>query len=224
MKNHLKTCKGLFCISENLKNDVLLYLNKMNINIPFVESLYHPIIDKPVKDFNIDKFVETQNIYQIGNWLRKITGIIDIKVPNGFRKFCIPNSERTKNQFKDSNISDKQLNTLTFLTLTEDEYNNLFENSIVFLDLIDSTANNVIIECIKSNCPILINKLPSITEYLGEDYPLYYNNYDEIPFLLTYENIKKTHKYLKFMSKEKFSTFSFIEKIYNVFKKNEIIY
>lgn len=224
IKEHLKTCKGLFCISEQLKKDVLSYLNKFNINIPFVENLYHPISYKNLKEFNIQKFWKTKNVYQIGNWLRKITAIVEIDIPNDFNKYCIPNTKRTINDLYKYNISAEKIKSVNFQTLTDNEYNNLFENSVIFLHLLDSTANNVILECIKSNCPILINKLPSIVEYLGKDYPFYYENYNDIYSLLTYENILKTHNYLKFMNKEKFSHFSLVESIYDTLKKNNIIY
>jgi hypothetical protein len=50
-------------------------------------------------------------------------------------------------------------------------------------NLEDANAHNTIVECIKFNTPIIINKLPAVVEYLGEDYPLYYKNVDELEML-----------------------------------------
>jgi hypothetical protein len=43
------------------------------------------------------------------------------------------------------------------------------------MDLYDATSNNAIVECIIRNTPIIVNKLPGVVDYLGENYPLYFN-------------------------------------------------
>ena len=50
---------------------------------------------------------------------------------------------------------------------------------IAFVDLYDAGANNTVVECIARATPLLVNKLPSVVEYLGLDYPLYYDSLDE---------------------------------------------
>jgi hypothetical protein len=87
--------------------------------------------------------------------------------------------------------------------------------------LIDCSAANTIIECIVRNTPILINKLPSIIEYLGKDYPFYYDNLlDAATKANSIDLIKKTYAYLKSMDKTKLKLETFINdiklsKIYN---------
>ena len=39
----------------------------------------------------------------------------------------------------------------------------------------DSSANNAIIESIARATPVLVNPLPAVVEYLGADYPLYFD-------------------------------------------------
>ena len=63
--------------------------------------------------------------------------------------------------------------------LKNEDYDDLLMQNIVYLDLYDTSANNVIVECIVRNTPILINPLPGVKEYLGEDYPLYFNDRSE---------------------------------------------
>ena len=77
------------------------------------------------------------------------------------------------------------------------EYDNLLVKNIVFIDLFDAAANNTILECILRRTPIIINKLPATIYYLGEDYPLFFNNINEVPNLLTKEKIANAHEYLK---------------------------
>jgi hypothetical protein len=63
--------------------------------------------------------------------------------------------------------------------VSDDEYDALLENSVVFLKLRDAPADTTVVECIARNTPILINRLPGVVEYLGEDYPFYYSSLDE---------------------------------------------
>jgi hypothetical protein len=102
-----------------------------------------------------------------------------------------------------------------------DEYDTLLTNNIVFMELYDATANNAIVECIVRNTPIIVNKIPGVVDYLGDDYPLYFNNLQEIPALLTEQNILNAHLYLSNMNKEDLEISYFNKKLftllYNIF-------
>ena len=67
--------------------------------------------------------------------------------------------------------------------------------------MFDASANNTVIECIIRNTPIIVNRLESVVEYLGADYPLYFDSLDEIPELINIKNIEKAHNYLVSMDK-----------------------
>jgi hypothetical protein len=81
-------------------------------------------------------------------------------------------------------------------TLSDDDYDKLFTNNIVFLDLVDASVANTIIECIVRDTPVVVNRIPPTVELLGEDYPLFYNKISEIPSLLTIENISEAHRHI----------------------------
>ncbi|MEN3012205.1 MAG: glycosyltransferase, partial [Dictyoglomus thermophilum] len=54
------------------------------------------------------------------------------------------------------------------------------------------------VECISRATPLLINKIPPVVEYLGEEYPFYYSSYEEaIEKANDYDLVLKTHEYLK---------------------------
>ena len=93
------------------------------------------------------------------------------------------------------------------------EYDNLLVNNVVFIDLYDAAANNTVVECIVRNTPIIINKIPGVVDYLGENYPLYYTKLDEVPKLLTNEQIFLAHQYLLNMNKEEFEIEYFTKKL-----------
>lgn len=67
--------------------------------------------------------------------------------------------------------------------LEDDNYDSFLIQNIVFLQLVDASACNTVIECIVRCTPIVINRInPSnpdddpLVEYLGNDYPLFYTN------------------------------------------------
>ena len=86
--------------------------------------------------------------------------------------------------------------------LPDDQYDNLLSNNLVFLDLVDCSAANTIIECIVRNTPIVVNRHPAIEEYIGSDYPLFYDNVDDVKDLLTVKKIQAAYNYLKNKDKE----------------------
>lgn len=86
--------------------------------------------------------------------------------------------------------------------LDNKEYDELLSTSVVFLNLLDASAVNTIIECIVRETPILVNRHPALEEYLGKDYPLFYDNFDQITDLLQPNHVMKAHQYLKEKDKE----------------------
>lgn len=107
----------------------------------------------------------------------------------------------------------KSVEVLTYLP--NDEYDKVFSENVIFLNLVDASAANTIIECIVRNTPILINKLEPVVEYLGEDYPLYYENINEIEKILTIENVIKAGEYLQKKDKNFLSIEYFIDSFKN---------
>ena len=64
-------------------------------------------------------------------------------------------------------------------------------------EVLAASANNVVLECIARATPILINRHPAVVEYLGLNYPLFYDDPNEIPRLLDDKKIHEAHHYLK---------------------------
>ncbi len=92
----------------------------------------------------------------------------------------------------------KLINSVKVISfMANDDYDTLLSRNIVFLNLVDCSACNTIIECIVRSTPILVNRHPAILEYIGEDYPLYYDSIKDIPDILTLENVKAAHEYLR---------------------------
>jgi len=77
-----------------------------------------------------------------------------------------------------------------------------FGFNLQFMDVVDASANNGVLECIRRNTPLLVNRHPAVVEYLGEDYPFYFESLDEANEKINNPQlIIKTHRYLKNMDK-----------------------
>ena len=108
--------------------------------------------------------------------------------------------------------------------LSNDDYDILLSEHIVFVDLIELSACNTLLECIVRNTPILIKPLPPVVERLGSNYPLYWTEYDQIATLLTEDNIKRAHEYLSKLDKTCYTYW--IESILksNIFKSAQTMF
>jgi len=211
----LPYCKGLFCMSHELKT----WVKKILKPSFFVSVLFHPVPNKTLDEFNFEEFKKNRQIIQIGNWLRKPYSIF--KLNTHLNKTIIPFEKRMERELNNFVKRDKikiskeeDSSVKKCAKITDTYYNELFKNSIVYLDLYASTCNNVILECIKTNCPIVINRLPPVEAYLGKEYPLFFENVHDInKDFINDAKIITAHKYLQNLDKSRFTVDYFISYI-----------
>jgi hypothetical protein len=105
------------------------------------------------------------------------------------------------------NDMEEKIKSVTIIEhVDNNDFDNILSKNIVFINLIDASAVNTLIECIVRNTPIIINKHPAVVELLGEEYPMYYNKVSlDINNLITIKNIEKTNEYLRKLDKHKFT-------------------
>lgn len=100
--------------------------------------------------------------------------------------------------------AEQSVNIIDFLH--NDEYDDLLSRNIVFLNLVDVSACNTVVECIVRNTPLVVNKHPALIEVLGPDYPGFYTNlYDAATKCMDVNAIQSMTNYLSKMNKYKFS-------------------
>lgn len=203
----LQTCRALITLSEYLKQWLA-----PQVNIPVI-SVKHPT-EKAEYLWKPELFMSHQKkpIVQLGYWLRKMFSICELNVGNQYMKIWLPSDkkyanimmgieERSRMHFWETKY--KWSGVKVFDRITNQEFDKLMSSCIVFLDLYDSSANNAVVESIARNTPILVNKIPAVVEYLGEDYPLYFNDLSEAEDKLRdYDLIIKAHDHLKHMNKD----------------------
>lgn len=118
-----------------------------------------------------------------------------------------------------NNILEMENSVEILQRLPNDEYDKLLTENIIFLYLADASAVNTIIECIVRNTPILVNKIPPTIELLGEDYPLFYENYFEASYLLSSSYyIEKAYEYLLSYDKTRYYIKTFINDVTDILR------
>lgn len=181
-------------------------------------SVHHPInINDNDVVFNFNTFKMNKKIFHIGWWLRNFKTFIDFSFPSDYSKNILVKKD-FENQWLNINVNFDLKNIQIIYEINNNEYEKVFQNCCIFLDLEDAVANNVILECIKFCTPILVKKNESSMEYLGINYPFYFNSLDDLKkmeaftseewlqkMLYAHEyllNMNKTHLFLETFNKK----------------------
>jgi hypothetical protein len=183
----LQHCRGLLALSEYQAR----WFRQFDVPVDVVR---HPI-DLDVAPFQWDSYrvAAPRRVLHIGWWLRRLQSFSDLAA-RGYRKvlLSLPNPNATRAigsvRWKDVEIVPYKSNF---------EYDRLLQQSVVFTDLVDASANNVVLDCIARATPLVINRHPAAEEYLGREYPLFYGSLDEAAELLRSDDaLLAAHRYL----------------------------
>ena len=188
----LECCKGLYVFSQHEKNilseQILKFGHETKINV-----LRHPTTESD-KKWSIEKFYSDKKIIHIGWWLRDIQSFYRLDV--NLRKLRIKLNQSIENKINQI-FNLKSDSVIEIENLNEKEYDDILCSSVVFINLIDSVVNNTVLECIERNTPIIVNRNPSIEEYIGKDYPLFFDEISDVSELLTYDKLTQANSHLK---------------------------
>lgn len=182
-------------------------------------SVHHPIDLNTPDDsyFDIRGFLQTKKIYHIGWWLRNFKTFIDFEAPPEFDKIILVKNDFVK-PFNNSICKNNDMSSVHIqYEINNDRYEKIFKNCCVFADIVDCIANNTVLECIKFNTPIILRRTKSAEEYLGKDYPLFFDSPSDLVILkeesFLLDLVVKTHAYLKQMNKKHVELETFNKKI-----------
>ncbi|MCF8055235.1 MAG: hypothetical protein K9K37_01175 [Desulfocapsa sp.] len=218
-------CKGLFTLSAYHKKNL-----ETKLDIP-INSLLHPTALPPVTwQWELFEKNPERKIVQVGWWLRKLHAIFELPESEYKKIFLNVGSDpyfnkifaKERSMRKEQGLfTDSMYETAEKVNYLPDElYDQLLSENIMFADLYDSSANNLVIECIVRGTPLLINPIEPIIEYLGKDYPFYFTSYEEAVHKANdLDLVRRTHEYLKNLPiKERLTGEYFLES----FKNSEI--
>lgn len=177
-KESLPYCMGLFCLSKYHRRWL-----ESNLHVPILDLVYPA--SPPSALFSPDHYLTNNHrkVIQVGFYLRRLESIFELPVRTLKKVYLSIEDPWVKDLLRDclaSLESPSGIDTTQIVPyVTDDEYDRLLSQNIVFVHLYDSSANTVVVECIIRNTPILVNPLPAITEYLGDAYPLYFETLSE---------------------------------------------
>jgi hypothetical protein len=228
-KKSLPSCKGLIVLSKYQMEWIQHFVT---YKLPRIMSLYHPVeILSQLFDFN--RFIsntDSFNIVLLGQQLRRVTYLLYIESPIINKKIWLSGivNEHKRSDFLKSLITGLDLNPMTLIDFKNniecpyldnyEEYDCLIQSSILVMPLFDAAANNSILECIISNTPIFVTRCYGTVEYLGSEYPMFFDGINELNNLLSdrqkmFELYKLTHEYLTQMNKTHLSCKHFYSEI-----------
>lgn len=205
-RKSLRHCQGLFCLSASHARRLA-----QEVEVP-VEALVLPT-ESPELKFSLQAFRQNsqRRLIQIGSWLRHPNSIYELKtrLPRAKLDPGYPWEEKLRRDLGLDTPPEEGVAVLPFIN--DREYDRLLSCNLAFAHMFDSSANNLVIECIVRHTPLLINRLPALEEYLGPEYPFFFNDLHEAARLADSEEcIEAAHRYLVQLPKERFTREHFL--------------
>ena len=209
-RKSLNHCKCLFVTTEYSKNYLLKkpYLK----DIP-IHNISHPV---SVSDFKnhfsigqINNVVEHGHLVLIGTQDRRISDLFLIKT-NRVKHWIgsHPEYNYVQNSFMKAginNIPDNQTFNSKIHKYRRINDNNDYDkhllNNICLVPLFGSQTNNTVIEILAMKIPAFVSRNSGTEEYLGINYPMFYNNVKDINVIIDNKKelsflMSKTVRYL----------------------------
>ena len=212
-------CSGLFVLSNHLKEFLINDFNISSKSIP-IKSFIHPVnLFSDVSKFNLELFYKNNSplLVSLGGAFRKFSTLDKIKCSYSKAWLFGMHPTYLENMCAEFKVDNYQPNGGAAIlgTKTYTDYDRILSSNIAFIDVVDSSANNAILDCIAHNTPIIAKKHPAIIEYLGEGYPLYFETVEEAEKLINSNNsILDGYLYLLNKNKGVFNFYSALKQIY----------
>jgi hypothetical protein len=220
----IDNCNTLFSLSHYVSNYLQMEFEKIQKPIKII-TLKHPVVQENIIPFSFEKFKNNpyKRLIQIGQQYRKMTSIYTVDIPDNYTKMWLTGTKamirlnyiiKMEQKYLNIHLTKKmEQSVIKYYTQTYEEYDEFLSQNIVFINLFDAAANNTVLECIVRKTPIIVNKLPGVIDYLGENYPLYFSNLDEVSSLLQEEKLLEAHEYLKTINTKSLEIDYFIRKL-----------
>ena len=185
----------------------LIVMSKHNLKIlPSVRAvaIKHPLLECS-RFFSMEHFLTcSPSVIQLG-WQDRIMDFVE-NLNTSYPKLLMPGGREIEGAVP------------VLYTTNHEEYDNVVCSNIIIIPLKVASANNSVLEMISMNIPAFITRLPSTEEYLGEEYPMFFQTKEEVEAILNdkaemYALFSKTTNYLKNMDKSDLSLDAFQKKL-----------
>jgi hypothetical protein len=154
------------------------------------------------------------SLWQVGAYLRNTRAIH--QVPPMRRVFRLkgwvpPFASGMDDRLRRADAREEFPGVVHMPKIEPQDYDEMMAGRIVLSEYLDAAASNVLIECVVRHTPFLTNRLPAHQEYLGDGYPLFFDDISEVPELLEPERLLAGHKHLARMSKNDLTIGCFLD-------------
>ena len=227
----LPNCLGIVVLANDIKQGVEQLVSNRSIHGLNVCSLHHPmgveddaIPYDPEVDLEITFSNSSAAILLLGQQYRRVATIHRLQTKRP--KIWLPGGDSSKRGFFNGKIRSElevegvQRDKAVVLKYvpSHEEYDRLIKQNIVVVDMWSATANNALMEAMALNVPVLIRKLSSTVEYVGDQYPLLFSSFEELETMLQDEwrlrdMMLRGHLYLKHMDKTRYSLKTFANEL-----------
>lgn len=176
-KESLNSCIGIWTLTEYQKRYLQDNTDAIKNGAIKIERLYYPAEETELK-FSFERFLRNpqKKLLFLGAFLRNFQAAYDIKV-SAYQKVHVVDEGIISHMKKTNVVKNDSVHVLE--RVSADEYDRMLVDNIVFLNLFDAVASTTVVECITRGTPLLINRVGALAEYLGEDYPLFYDTLEE---------------------------------------------
>lgn len=211
-RRHLR---GAIALSEYLAG----WLRK-ELSVPAV-ALKHPT-EFPDTKFSWEAFERNgaRKLVQVGWYLRNYRAIYQVRAPEWLEKVHLAQAGTAIEQARQRTDRHSpyrrrpDVGHVKVMARLEDEaYDRLITENVLFLELLDASANNAVVEAIVRETPLVVNRHPAVVEYLGAGYPLFYDDIRDVHDLLSPPRIKEAHDYLRSIDKSDLRVEHFVEEV-----------
>lgn len=119
-----------------------------------------------------------------------------------------------------SKITDDFNSVEVIQRVTNEEFDCLFAENVVFLDLIDCSAVNTVLECIARNTILIVNRHPAVEELLGSNYAGFYSSLFEAAFIVGQPSrLRHIHEQMCKLDKSKLRIEAFMTDLQDVIER-----
>jgi hypothetical protein len=190
------------------------------VDVP-VLSVKHPTPTPPTL-FDYGRFLANPDprLIHLGWWLRRFASFYHLRLESPRKAFLLPFADSEMRSrilpIIERDLAHHETPPLGAWNIEKIPYQNhasydrLLSENLVFLHLYETVANNALLECIARHTPVLVNPLPDVVEYLGPEYPLYFEDLDEAAAKAqNLDLIRAAHEHLRDLPKDDLTADSF---------------
>ncbi len=201
-KQAKRHCRGIVTFSMNHRDDLAklagVRILEMMCPLPETDHMW---------SWQAFKTNPNKRIIQVGWWMQRMHAIYMLPESDyekgyimNFSSYANQVFEKERQVMKQKNIYfDFMKDSVVHIEKASNaEYLDTLSGNIAFVHYHDINVPGLVLECVATHTPVLVNALPSVIEYLGHDYPLYYYSYlDAVEKAKDIPLIQKAHEHLK---------------------------